>query len=148
VTGDEEVTALIKDILASPVLKRVFCETPNFTFNGNCVNQARLDRAELGDFDALVLGLFLMAHFKGQLMVPDLGFYGRDAHVSLFREDRLIAGVNYLDEIPPRLRKQALLVKDKVASGTVYQDAETLALYARHWPGTDGFTGYVQETIR
>jgi hypothetical protein len=55
---------------------------------------ARINRAELGDFDALVLGLLLMGHFKGQLVVPDLGFYGRDAHVSLVREERLIGGVN------------------------------------------------------
>jgi hypothetical protein len=39
---------------------------------------ARLNRAELGDFDARVLGPFLMANFKGQIVVEDLGFYGRD----------------------------------------------------------------------
>jgi hypothetical protein len=30
---------------------------------------ARIDPAELGDFDSLVLGLLLMAQFKGQIVV-------------------------------------------------------------------------------
>jgi hypothetical protein len=46
----------------------------------------KLNRADLGEFDALVLGLFLMAHFKGQVVVPDFGFYGREGQVSLMRE--------------------------------------------------------------
>jgi hypothetical protein len=35
---------------------------------------ARLNRAELGNFDA---------DLKGQVVVPDFGFYGREGHVSL-----------------------------------------------------------------
>jgi hypothetical protein len=89
-----------------------------------------VNRAELGDFDALVLGLFLMAHYKGQLVVDDLGFYGRDAHLSLIRENRLIAAVNFLDELPDKLRNGVLLIKDKAASGATFDDAETLAKYA------------------
>jgi hypothetical protein len=42
-----------------------------------------------------VLGLFLMAYFKGQIIVEDFGFYGRDAHIGLIRENRLITGVNF-----------------------------------------------------
>jgi len=41
-----------------------------------------------------VLGLFLMAQFWGQVIVQDFGFYGREAHAWLMRENRLIAGVN------------------------------------------------------
>lgn len=108
---------------------------------------ARLNRAELGDFDALVLGLFLMAHFKGQLVAPDFGFYGREGHVSLIREGRLIAGVNTLQEPPARLRQSVLLIEDKVASGTTADDAETLARYARLLPGTNGFNSFVQDAM-
>ena len=32
-------------------------------------------------------------------MIPSFGFYGRDAHVNLIEEDRLIAGVNTLGEL-------------------------------------------------
>src|SRR4051794_14195679 len=68
---DEEVTGMLGDILLSPVLRQVLCSThKQFFFNPTSVIVARLNRAELGDFDALVLGLLLMAQFKGQIVVP------------------------------------------------------------------------------
>jgi hypothetical protein len=144
---DDELRGMIDDLLASPVLRRVLCNPTNFSFNPRSTILARVSRKELGEFDALVLGLFLMARFEGQLVVPDLGFYGRDAHVSLLREGRLIAGVNTLGELTPQLRRAMLLVKDKVASGTTLEDAETLAAYARHARGTNGFNEFVQEAM-
>jgi hypothetical protein len=33
-----------------------------------------------------------MSYYKGQLVIPDFGFYGRDIHSRLIREERLIAG--------------------------------------------------------
>jgi hypothetical protein len=110
-------------------------------------NSGAAESAELGEFDALVLGLFLMAHFKGQIVVPDFGFYGRDAHVSLIREGRLIAGVNSLSELPAKLRQAVLLIEDKVASGATLEDAEMLAEYARLARGTNGFNELVQDAI-
>ena len=111
VRGDDEVTAMIADILTSPILRRVLCNPKDqFSFNPRSVVLARLNRAELGDFDALVLGLLLINHFKGQIVLPDFGFYGCDAHISLIRENRLIAGVNFLDELPLRLRNSVLSV--------------------------------------
>jgi hypothetical protein len=57
VKGDEEVSGMVGDLLASPVLRRVFCERESvFSFNPRSVIQARINRAELGEFDALVLG--------------------------------------------------------------------------------------------
>lgn len=85
---------------------------------------------ELGDFDALVLGLVIMAHYKGQLVVPDFGFYGREAHASLVGEGRLIAGVNKLSELSPRPRQTVLSMNDRAGSSAVFEDAETLAPYA------------------
>lgn len=94
IEGDDEVTGMIGDLLQSPVLKSVLCKPTNFSFSPNSLILARLNRAELGDFDALILGLFLIEQFKAQIIVPDFGFYGRDVHVSLIREERLIAGVH------------------------------------------------------
>lgn len=119
----------------------------NFTFNPNSVNMARINRAELGDFDALVLGLFLIAHFKGQIVVTDFGFYGREAHAGLVREQRLIAGVNTLQELPPRLRQTVLLIEEKTAAGATADDAETLAQYARLLPRANGFSSFVQDAM-
>lgn len=93
------------------MLRRVLCNpTDQFSFNPRSVILARINRAELGDFDALALGLFVMSHYKGQIVVPDFGFYGREGHVSLIREERLIAGINFLGELPPKLRQTALLI--------------------------------------
>ncbi len=77
-----------------------------------------------------MLGLFLMAHFKGQIVVEDLGFYGRHMHVALVRENRLIAGVSRLNECErkaPELSASLPLIKDRVASGATFKDAEALA---------------------
>jgi hypothetical protein len=54
------------------------------------------------------------------------GFYGRDLHVSLRREGRLVASVNFLDELPPKVRKNMVLM-EKIGSGTTVEDAEELA---------------------
>jgi hypothetical protein len=137
-----EVEGIVGDVLVSPTVRRMLCETPNFTFNRNCVNLARVNRAELGEDDALVIGLLLMAQFKGQIVVPDLGFYGRDIHAALIRENRLIGGVNVLDELPEELRKRSLLM-ERVPAGATFEDAETLALQARLVRGTMEFQDFV-----
>ena len=147
VEGDEEVTAMMGDILVSPVLKQVFCGKPNFGFKENSLIVAKLDRAELGDFDALVLGLVIMSHFKGQIIVPDFGFYGREAHISLIREHRLVAGLNTLSELSPKLRQAVLLMKEKVAAGTTVEDAEALATYSGKGRGTNAYNDFVQDAL-
>lgn len=139
----DEALASIGDVLMSPVLKRVLCSPTNFSFNPRSTILARVNRAELGDFDALVLGLFLMAEFTGQLVVPDFGFYGRDMHARYVREDRLIAGVDVLAELSPKLRQQVLLVPVKVPAGVTYDDAETIAKYEGYRTGTNAFNDFV-----
>jgi hypothetical protein len=52
------------------------------------------------------------------------------------RERRLIAGVNTLNELTPKLRQSVLLIKDKEAAGATYEDAETIAMYAGLRPDT------------
>lgn len=145
--GPLEALATVDDVLISPVLRRVLCNPTNFSFNPNSKILARIDRAEVGEFDALVLGLLLIAHFKGQIVVPDFGFYGRDGHVSLIREERLIAVVNFLGELPAKLRQAALLIDKKVPSGTTGEDAETLAQYKGLLPRTVAFNDFVQGAI-
>jgi hypothetical protein len=117
----------IQRLMRSPVLRHMLCTPTNFSFKPNSSILARVNRAELGDFDALAIGLFLMAQFKGQIVVPDFGFYGRETHVSLIRENRLVAGVRFLDELPKHLRRSVLLIKDKVVAGALYDDVLLLA---------------------
>src|SRR5438270_107998 len=49
-----EAVDTVNDVLISPVLNRVLCNPTNFSFNPNSVIVAKVNRAELGDFDALV----------------------------------------------------------------------------------------------
>ena len=147
IKGDEEVSGMIGDILASPALRGVFCEGRRFTFNPKSANLARINRAELGRFDALVLGLLLIAQFKGQLVLPSFGFYGRDAHVNPIEEGRLIAGVNTLGELSPLMRQNMLLVTEKVASGAFAEDAEELAKYQGLLKGTNAFNDFVEKVV-
>jgi hypothetical protein len=145
VDGDEEVMGMANDLLFTPLLSKVLCSADNqFSFNPRSIIFARLNRAELGERDALALGVLLMSHYKGQVIVPDLGFYGRDIHVGLLREKRLIGGVNFLDELPSKLRQHCLLIKDKEVSGALVEDAEELAKFEGHVRGTQGFTDYVK----
>jgi hypothetical protein len=130
VRGDEEAEGVIGDVLFSPTVRRVLCGAPNFSFNREHRIVAKLDRAKLGDFDALIIGLCLIGQFQGQVIVPDFGFYGRDFHVSLIRQNRLIAGVSRLSELSPELRDDVLSIKDKRAMGCLFDDAEVLARYA------------------
>jgi hypothetical protein len=143
----EKARRMVGRLLLSPVLRRVFCNRTNFAFKKGTVVLARLNRAEFGDFDCLALGLALIAQSKGQVIIPDFGFYGREAHISLIREGRLIAGVNSLSELPPKLRQNVLLIEDKAARGTTLEDAGMLAEYSGLARGTNGFNEFVQVAI-
>ena len=117
----------IQTLLMSPVLRSVLCRPTNFSFDA--ILLARVDRAALGDFDAFVIANLLIGQFQGQVVVPDFGFYGRDLHTSLIRQERLTAGVNFLAELPEKLQQAALTVKDKTAYRTTLEDAERLIVY-------------------
>jgi hypothetical protein len=135
----------IDDILLSPVLHRVLCNPSNFSFKGMVV--ARLNRASVGDFDAFLLASLLMGQVEGQLIVPDFGFYGRDYHTSLIRQDRLTAGIHFLAELPARLRNEALLIQDKIGHHCTPKDAAILADHAGLIPGTTAHTDFLQNRV-
>lgn len=148
IQGGEEVDAMVTDLLTSPVLRHALTNTTRqFSFNPNSIILAKINRAELGDFDALVLGLLLMNHYQGQIVVPDFGFYGRNVHTNLVRQNRLIAGLNYLAEVPLQLRTTLLAVKDKTMHAVLYEDADMLARHAGLIPGTTGFSDFVSHAM-
>jgi hypothetical protein len=126
---DEDAVAMVEDVLFSPVLKRIFCGKPNFDFSPTKTIVARINRAELGDFDSLILGNILISQFKGQIIVPDFGFYGRPLHTSLIRQERLTVGLNYLAELTPKLQQAVLSITDKVVMKVTREDAERLIPY-------------------
>lgn len=136
----------IQTILLSPVLNRVLLNSTNFSFEGILI--ARLDRATLGDFDCFVLGNLLIANYAGTVVVSDFGFYGTPAHTQLIRQDRLIAGLSTLDEVPRPLQQQLLLSPPRIACGTTYDDAETLAAYAGIPKGIIRYGDFIEEAMR
>lgn len=135
----------IQTLLLSPVLRSVLTKPTNFPLDK--VVLARLDRAVLGDFDAFVLAQFLISQFKGQVIIPDGGFYLREHHVSLIRQDRLTVGLNTLDEVSRTLRQALLLIPSRTGSRTTFEDAEVLAKYAGLIPNTNEHTTFIQECM-
>ncbi|HLH93557.1 MAG TPA: hypothetical protein VKW08_00420 [Xanthobacteraceae bacterium] len=131
---DAEVLGMVSDVLYWDSLKRIFSDKPDFTFNKNSTNLVRLDRSEMDDNEALTLAFLIMLQFKGTVVIPDFGFYGREFLIPLIKENRLVAGVKTLEELSPRLRQAVLLIKEKVPCQTTYEDAVTLARYARLKP--------------
>ena len=88
-----------------------------------------------------------MLRNKKSRVVPDFGFYGRELHQAYIREGRLIAGVNFLGELPGKLRQGVLLINKRVPGGTAVEDAETIDQYEGFVPGTQGFTDFTQEAM-
>lgn len=147
---------MIKRILRSPTLKRVLCNPTNFSFypskKKECKIIARIDHSELRDFDKQALVWFLMSHYKNQIILQDGGFYLREMHSRLFDQGRLITRVNFLAELPEKLRMTALRIDEKIPSGALAEDAEELAKYARLRPDRsredNPYNRFVDEAIR
>lgn len=134
----------IERFLLSPVLEPVLNTTLSFTFSRK--NIARLNRAEIGDFNCFVLANFLILQYPGTVIIPDFGFYACDFHASLIRQNRLIAGINSFDEVP-KFRSQLLLIETKIASQCTPEDAETLAQYSGKAPGTNTYNDFIAASI-
>lgn len=131
--GAQEALDTVDDLLLSPVLRSVLCGTPNFRFEtrrGNLYSViVKLDRAAIGDKAAFMLASFLVQQFKGQVIVPDFGFYGRDFYSAHVRQERLIAGVQLLSELSLPLQQTVLSIKDKTVYRTTMEDAKRLMFY-------------------
>jgi hypothetical protein len=93
-----------------------------------------------------ILGSVLISQFKGQIVVPDFGFYARDFHTSLVRENRLIAAVYSLAELDEKLRQMCLLM-EKTPLQCTWDDAQTLARYEGLVPGTVGHSAFVEAAM-
>lgn len=146
----------VQRLMRSPVLRKVLTGKPNFALDPTKRTFARLNRAELGDFDARALAYFLIALFPGTVIIPDFGFYGRTTHIRLIRENRLIAGVRSLKRIErndPDLHDELLLIENKVIKGALYPDAVTLADYSETASGarleedTVGYNEFLKDAM-
>jgi hypothetical protein len=128
-TDDPDAQGIIDELLFSPLLRRIFCGKPNFKLSADRTIIAHINRADLGETDALLLGNFLALQYQGQIVFEDFGFYGRPLHISLIRQNRLVAGLQYLDELPKSLQQALLGMKHKTIYRVVPSDADALLPY-------------------
>ena len=135
----------IQTLLLSPVLAKVITRPTNLSFKGTIL--ARLNRAELGDFDCFFLANLLIQQYPGPVVIPDFGFYACPFHVDLIRQDRLVAGINAFDEVP-RFRNELIQFEKKVGSRTTPEDAAILANYRGLTPHTIAYNDFIQQQIR
>lgn len=146
-TGAQDAYQKVETLLLSPVLRH-FLTSPTARFPWKGIILARLDRAELGDFDCFVLGNLLAAYHPGPVVITDFGFYAIPQHIQLIRQGRLIAGVNFLKEVPGRLANHLLLMPEKIPCRTTFEDAETLASFAGIVRGTNRYDDFVDDCVR
>lgn len=134
----------IQTLLLSPVLERVLNRPTNLSFRGSIL--ARLNRAELGDFDCFVIANLLASQYPGPVVIPDFGFYACKPHLALIRQDRLVAGVHSFEQVPA-FKNDLILIEKKVPCGTTPKDAELLAIYAGHLPGTNAYHDFIESCL-
>ena len=133
------------------MLKKVFTKGKELPLHGTV--HFRLDRKLLRDFDCFVLAHLVIAQYRGQVVIPDFGFYGRDYLTYLLPDDRLIAGVNFLAELksddPHRpVMQQALLLEEKEGHRCTNEDAQILADYEGLRRNAHDYGIRVQELMR
>jgi len=140
-----EALGVLDDILFSPDLKDILCKPLNFSADG--VVLLRLNRAEFGEFESFVLANLFIAQYPHTVVIPDFGFYSQPGHSTLIRQNRLIAGVNFLDEVPEKMRNSLLLIEDKQGHHCTAKDAEVLADYSGYAAHTKGWTTAIELAI-
>jgi|SRR5579863_224741 len=134
----------VATLLLSSVLNNILNRPTNLSFTGTIV--ARLNRAELGDFDCFVIANLLISQYKGPVVIPDFGFYSHKAHSSLIRQGRLVAGINSFSEVP-KLAQLLLTIDQKLASHCTTDDAKVLAQYQGLLPATNAYNQFIDTCI-
>ena len=128
---EEQFTPLLQklsSILMSPLLRRALC-APVDNFELPTVALIKLDRAVIGELDAFILGTLFIGQAGGTVVIPDFGFFGRDFHTTLIRQNRLIAGLSFLNGLPVKLQQAVLTIDNKTIYKVTREDAERLIFY-------------------
>jgi hypothetical protein len=113
-------------LLMSPMIRNIVGQ-PRTTFsNKTTVVIANLDRSRLGDITARLLGGLLITQSTGHVVVNDYGFFSAPLPLP---QDRFTIAVNFLDELPLKLRNDVLGIERKFVFKTHKKDAEELSFY-------------------
>jgi len=139
----------IERLLLYRVLERVLNRGTRLSFTGTIV--MRLDPSLLGDRVCFVLANMAINQYPGQVVITDFGRYAIPAHRQLITQGRLLAGVNFFDELTDEM-KNALLAgttkETRIPSLCNPDDAAELAVHAGHPRGSEGHTTYIDLAIK
>ncbi len=113
-------------LLMSPMIRNIVGQKHTTFSNKTTVVIANLDRAKLGDITARLLGGLLITHSTGNVVVNDYGFFSAPLPLP---QDRFTVAVNFLDELPLRLRNDVLGIEQKFVFKTHKKDAEELSFH-------------------
>ncbi|KJC49088.1 hypothetical protein UP09_07590 [Bradyrhizobium sp. LTSP885] len=113
-------------LLMSPMIRNIVGQ-PRTTFsNKTNVIIADLDRSKLGDITARLLGGLLITRSTGHVVINDYGFFCAPLPLP---QDRFTVAVNFLDELPQKLRGDVLGIDQKYVFKTHKKDADELSFY-------------------
>jgi hypothetical protein len=115
----------IGTLLMSPMIRNIVGQRET-TFSKASVIIANLDRANLGDTTAKLLGGLLIARSKGNVVITDYGFFGTPLPLP---QDRFTVSLDFLDQLSPILKQSVLGIEDKYVFKTNKRDAEELSFY-------------------
>jgi len=120
--------AKIGELVTSPLVRNILAQ-PHSTFSlgGGHIVIANLDRTRIGNQTAFLLGSLLLARSRGPVYVNNLGFFATDQLASFFSQGRFTVSLQYLDELPRKLRQEVLAFDDVRAERVNMEDAEVLS---------------------
>jgi hypothetical protein len=113
-------------LLMSPMIRNIVGQQRTLFSDKTTVIIANLDRAKLGDITARLLGGLLITRSTGHVVVNDYGFFSAPLPLP---QSRFTVAVNFLDELPQRLRNDVLGIEQKFVFKTHKKDAEELSFY-------------------
>lgn len=113
-------------LLMSPMIRNIVGQAHTTFSNKTNVIIANLDRAKLGDTTARLLGGLLITRSTGHVVVNDYGFFSAPLPLP---QDRFTVAMNFLDELPQKLRGDVLGIEQKFVFKTHKKDADELSFY-------------------
>jgi hypothetical protein len=99
----------IGTLLMSPAIRNIVGQRHStFSLARKNIVIANLDRSQIGDLTARLLGGLLIARSAGPVYINDFPFFASEHFTSLFPQERFSVSLSFLDEVSPKLQ-QALL---------------------------------------
>ena len=115
-------------LLMSPMIRNIVGQEHTLFSDKTRIIIANLDRAKLGDITARLLGGLLIARSTNTVVINDYGFFSAPLPLP---QNRFTVAVNFLDELPQRLRNDVLGIDQKFVFKTHKKDADELSFHVR-----------------